>query len=59
MNCIGKGKSNDESFISGGTSMENTHEFVQKLHDKQRKDEQNRKRQGKENPSDKLPNKQH
>ncbi|MEW8986134.1 MAG: DUF4023 domain-containing protein [Bacillus sp. (in: firmicutes)] len=39
--------------------MENTNEFVQKLHDKQRKDEQNRKRQGKENPSDKLPNKQH
>ncbi|HZG73924.1 MAG TPA: DUF4023 domain-containing protein [Chondromyces sp.] len=39
--------------------MENTHEFVEKLHDKQSKDERNRKRQGKGHPSQKLPNKQH
>jgi hypothetical protein len=42
-----------------GTAMENTHEYVQKLHENQKKNEQNKKRQGKENPSDKLPNKQH
>ncbi|UOE96230.1 MULTISPECIES: DUF4023 domain-containing protein [Bacillaceae] len=39
--------------------MENTHEFVEKIHEKQRKDEQNRKRQGDGKPSKKLPNKQH
>lgn len=35
--------------------MESTSQFLNNLHDKQRKDEQNRKRQGKNNPSDKLP----
>lgn len=35
--------------------MESTNDFLNKLHDKQQKDEQNRKRQGKNNPSDKLP----
>jgi hypothetical protein len=59
MNWSSNGKSNDEPVNTGGTGMDNTNEYVQKLHDKQRKDEQNRKRQGKENPSDKLPNKQH
>lgn len=39
--------------------MDNTHEFVEKIHKKQQKDEQNRKHQGKGNPSSKLPNKQH
>ncbi|WML43870.1 DUF4023 domain-containing protein [Neobacillus sp. PS3-40] len=39
--------------------MENTHEFVENLHEKQKKDEQNKKRQSKENQSRKLPNKQH
>ncbi|KAA9025680.1 DUF4023 domain-containing protein [Niallia endozanthoxylica] len=39
--------------------MENTNQFVEKLHEKQQKDEQNRKRQGRGNPSGKLPNKQH
>lgn len=34
--------------------MESTNEFLNKLHDKQEKDERNRKRQG-DNPSDKLP----
>ncbi|WP_338472253.1 DUF4023 domain-containing protein [Niallia sp. XMNu-256] len=35
--------------------MDNTNEFVQKLHEKQKKDEQNRKRQGNNDPSSKLP----
>lgn len=39
----------------GGANMESTNEFLNKLHDKQHKDETNRKRQGKNNPSDKLP----
>ncbi|MFD0050705.1 DUF4023 domain-containing protein [Actinomycetes bacterium NPDC127524] len=39
--------------------MDNTGEFVEKLHDKQEKDEANRKRQGKGKPTKKLPNKQH
>ncbi|ADU32465.1 DUF4023 domain-containing protein [Evansella cellulosilytica] len=39
--------------------MENTHEFVENLHDKQSKAERNKKRQGTGNPSHKLPNKQH
>ncbi|WP_416827333.1 DUF4023 domain-containing protein [Ectobacillus polymachus] len=37
--------------------MENTHDFVEKLHETQKKDEQNRKRQGKGDPGKKLPNK--
>lgn len=36
--------------------MESTNEFVKKIHEKQAKDEQNRKRQGKSSPSKKLPN---
>lgn len=39
--------------------MESTHEFVEDVHQKQKRDEQNRKNQGKGNPSSKLPNKQH
>ncbi|TYR80707.1 DUF4023 domain-containing protein [Priestia megaterium] len=39
--------------------MDNTNEFVEKLHDKQEKAEQNKKRQGKGHPEKKLPNKQH
>lgn len=38
--------------------MENLHEFVEKIHDKQEKDERNRK-DGKGGPSDRLPTKQH
>lgn len=36
-----------------------THEYVEKLHDTQRKAEKNRQHQGKGTPSDKLPTKQH
>ncbi|MGG5252777.1 DUF4023 domain-containing protein [Neobacillus sp. SM06] len=40
--------------------MESTHEFVEKLHENQRKAEKNKKTQGQQNaPSKKLPNKQH
>ncbi|CEG25522.1 DUF4023 domain-containing protein [Bacillus sp. B-jedd] len=39
--------------------MDNTHKFVEKLHEKQRKDEKNKKRQGNGHPSEQLPNKQH
>lgn len=42
-----------------GHSMDNTHEFVQKVHDTQKKAEQNQKRQGEGNPGEKLQNKQH
>lgn len=36
-----------------------THEFVEKIQDIQEKDRKNRERQGKNTPSEKLPNKQH
>ncbi|WP_174732726.1 DUF4023 domain-containing protein [Mesobacillus harenae] len=39
--------------------MDNTQDYVEKLHTKQEKAERNKKRQGKNNPSEKLPNKQH
>ncbi|WP_456276559.1 DUF4023 domain-containing protein [Bacillus sp. AK128] len=39
--------------------MEDTKKFVDHLHEKQAKDEQNRKTQGKGHPEQKLPNKQH
>jgi hypothetical protein len=39
--------------------VDDTHEFVANLHEKQAKDEQNRRRQGKGTPSEKLPTKQH
>ncbi|MCM3720223.1 DUF4023 family protein [Fictibacillus phosphorivorans] len=38
--------------------MENTNDFVEKLHDDQQKQEKN-KQKGKGNPGHKLPNKQH
>jgi hypothetical protein len=39
--------------------MENTHDFVENVHDKQKKDKLNKKHQGKGTPADKLSNKQH
>ncbi|KIL48197.1 DUF4023 domain-containing protein [Jeotgalibacillus soli] len=36
---------------------ESTHEFVEKLHDTQKKDAVNKKRQGNGHPEKKLPNK--
>lgn len=39
--------------------MESTRQFVEKLHETQEKDAQNRKRQGEGNPDKQLPNKQH
>jgi hypothetical protein len=39
--------------------LENTNQFVQNLHEKQKKDEQNKKRNSKRQASEKLPNKQH
>lgn len=39
--------------------MDNTHEFVEKLHETQAKQELNKEHHGKGTPSDKLPTKQH
>ena len=39
--------------------MKSTEEFLDKLHDTQRKDEKNRRTQGKGTPSEKLPTKLH
>lgn len=39
--------------------MDNTHEFVEKLHDKQEKAEKNYKQQGNGHPDKKLPNVKH
>jgi len=39
--------------------MDSTHEFVEKLHERQGKAERNKQRQVKENQSRKLPNKRH
>lgn len=39
--------------------MESTNEFVQRMQENKKKEQSNKKRQGKDNPSDKLPNKQH
>jgi hypothetical protein len=46
-------------FYLGGPFMEDTHEFVEKLHEKQAKAEKNSKRKGNSHASHKLPNKQH
>ena len=45
--------------VKGGISMDNTHEFVEKLQDQQKKQEKNEKRQAKGNQSKKLPTKYH
>jgi hypothetical protein len=42
-----------------GIIMSNTSNSLENIQEKQAKDEQNRKRQGKGNPGQKLPNKQH
>ncbi|MED3625160.1 DUF4023 domain-containing protein [Neobacillus thermocopriae] len=36
-----------------------THEFVEKLQERQKKDQKNRENQGSDSPSKKLPNKTH
>ncbi|WP_084360986.1 DUF4023 domain-containing protein [Neobacillus fumarioli] len=38
---------------------ESTHEFVQKLHDQQEKQQKNKEKHGTNTPSKKLPNAQH
>lgn len=43
----------------GDFHMDNTHEFVEKLHERQEKAKKNEERQGKKHASEKLPNKQH
>lgn len=48
--------SNDKG---GSFILENTSQFVQNLHEKQKKDEQNRKRNKKNHAEGHLPNKQH
>jgi hypothetical protein len=45
--------------LKEGNTMENTHEFVQKLKENQKKQEQNKKRHGNNDPEKVLPNKQH
>ncbi|WP_372663629.1 DUF4023 family protein [Cohnella sp.] len=40
-------------------STENTHEFVEKVHDTQKKAKRNKKLQNEEQPGTKLPGKQH
>lgn len=39
--------------------MDSTHDFVEKLHDTQKKAEKNKQRPTKGTPNDKLPTKQH
>ncbi|WP_074048578.1 DUF4023 domain-containing protein [Paenibacillus ihumii] len=39
--------------------MDSTHDFVEKVHDKQEKDRRNKERHGKGNPAGQLPTKQH
>jgi hypothetical protein len=48
-------KRNSEEDIS----MSNSNDFLDTIHEKQAKDEQNRKRQGNGNPGKKKPNKTH
>ncbi len=48
-----------EIMRGGCVSVENTSDFVEKLHENQEKAEKNKKHQGKGNPGTKLPNKQH
>ncbi|MEH7107299.1 MULTISPECIES: DUF4023 domain-containing protein [Bacillaceae] len=38
---------------------ESTHEFVEKLHDKQAKDKKNKEKQGSNDPTNKLPTDYH
>lgn len=49
------GQSKSQIQFSRRMNMENTNEFIKKLQEKQKKDEQNRKRQGNHDPSSKLP----
>ena len=46
-------------YFSQMDSSESTHEFVEKLHDTQKKDKRNKKLQNEEQPGNKLPGKQH
>lgn len=39
--------------------MDSTQDFVEKMHEKQRSNEQSKKRQGKQHAGHQLPNKQH
>ena len=49
------GQSKSQIQFTRRMNMENTNEFIKKLQEKQKKDEQNRKRQGNHDPSSKLP----
>ena len=47
------------NFSKGGSILEDTHEFVENLHEKQAKQEKYSKRKGNSHKSHKLPNKEH
>lgn len=49
----------DKKIIEEDTSMSNSNDFLETLHEKQEKDEKNRQHQGKGNPGKKKPNKTH
>jgi hypothetical protein len=53
------GYSNYEAYHLGGIAVENTHEFVQKLKENQKKQEKNKRTQGSGHPERQLPQKQH
>lgn len=49
----------DIIIIKEAIAVNNSNDFVENLHEKQEKDERNRKRQGNGNPGKKKPNKTH
>jgi len=53
------GYSNCKVIKQGGHLMDDTHAFVEKVHENQKKAEKNKEHHGKSTPSQKLPNKQH
>lgn len=53
------GYSNKGTIIKEATPVDNSSNFLEKLHDTQEKAERNKKRQGNGNPGKKKPNKTH
>lgn len=53
------GYSNKGTIIKEATLVDNSSNFLEKLHDTQEKAERNKKRQGNGNPGKKKPNKTH
>lgn len=59
MSCLSTGYIKYDFLKKEASNMEDTHDYVEKLHEKQEQQEKHSKRKGNDHESQRLPNKKH